>query len=360
MTAHLIDSREQAATIDKDNTLGSIEQLGDQVQHVWELAEKIEVDPSYSEVTNVVVAGMGGSVLGTHVIQAVFKDELAVPITIVPDYTLPAFVNEKTLVVASSYSGTTEETVAAMEEALKRNAKVAGITSGGIIAKRLREEEKPVLVFEPTYNPSNQPRMGLGYSVFGQMMLLARAGILEVPKSSYDEVLKAIAAEHLKSGIDVPTESNQAKMLAFSCAKRIPVITVAEHLEGVAHVFANQLNENAKTYSEFRVVPEMNHHLMEGLKHPENSEDMLYYFIVHSDLYLKQNELRMTLTQEVLEDHSVEYLQHTVTAATKLGQAFELMTLGAYTSYYLALLHNINPAPIPIVDWFKEQLKKRG
>lgn len=360
MTNSLLDSRTEIAKIDVHQTLLSIEQLGNQVQHIWELAEQVEIDDSYAQVSNVVVCGMGGSVLGTHVIQTVFKDELKVPVTIVPDYTLPAFVDEKTLVVASSYSGSTEETVAAMEEALKRNSKVVGITSGGIIEKRLKEEGRPVLVFEPTYNPSGQPRMGLGYSIFGQMLLLSRAGILNVTKEDYDNVLEVIAKEHLRSGVDISSDENHAKLLAFSCAERIPVITVSEHLEGVGHVFANQLNENAKTYSEFRVIPELNHHLIEGLKNPHNLDGMIYYFTVHSDLYMSQNSLRMNLTQEILEEHSIDYLSHKLTSDTKLGQAFELLTLGAYASFYTAMLHNIDPAPIPHVDWLKKQLAERG
>lgn len=360
MVDKILNSREQIMELDRSNVLGSIEQIGSQVQQVWEIAKTLQFDPTYREVTNVVVAGMGGSVLGTHVIQTVFKDELKVPVTIVPDYTLPEFVNEKTLVIASSYSGSTEETLAATQDAINKGAKVTGITSGGKLAELLRGHNLPVLVFEPTYNPSNQPRMGLGYSIFGQIALFAQAGLLRVSDSSYQAVLKAIADAHLLSGVSIMDESNPAKLLAFDFSTHIPVITAAGHLEGNAHVFANQLNENAKTYSEYRVIPELNHHLMEGLKFPINLDRAIMFFLVESDLYLQSNRVRTTLTAEVLEKNKIEHRSIKLESATKLEQAFEMLVFGAYTSFYLSMLHGIDPAPIPWVDWFKNQLKQRA
>lgn len=353
----ILDNLEEMQKIDANNTRGSIEQIAQQVQDVWEQAQSLEISGAYKEVTNIVVGGMGGSALGTHVIQTVFKDELQLPITIVPDYTLPASVNENTLFIASSYSGTTEETLSTAKQALERGAKVAGITSGGDLAKMLQAAGVPVLVFTPTYNPSGQPRMALGYSVFGQIALLTKLGVLSVSDEQVTQVLEAIAKVHLQAGIAVSEEKNPAKLLAYQFEQRIPVVTVAEHLEGVAHVFANQLNENAKTYSEYRVVPEINHHLLEGLKYPINRDDMLFFFTVLSKLYQSSNSKRMLLTQEVLQKNNIEYQTLELTSATKLTQAFEFLTFGAYVTFYSAMLHGFDPAPIPVVDWFKAQLK---
>lgn len=357
MSDHLLDSREKIAEIDKSNVLGSIEQMGSQVQQIWEIAQGLQFDPSYKNVTNVVVAGMGGSVLGTHVIQTVFKEELKVPVTIVPDYELPEFVNENTLVIASSYSGTTEETLAATEDAIKKGAKVTGITSGGRLESLLKEHNFPVLVFEPTYNPSGQPRMGLGYSIFGQIALFAQAGLLSVTEAEYKAVLEVIAAAHLTSGADIANDENPSKLLAFEFTTHIPVVTASGHLEGPAHVFANQLNENSKTYSEYRVIPELNHHLMEGLRFPTNLDGSIMFFLVESKLYPENNQLRMKLTSEVLDKNNIEYRTLALKSGSKLEQAFEMLVFGAYTTFYLSMLHGIDPAPIPWVDWFKEQLK---
>lgn len=356
---NILDSREEMKKLDVSNVLGSIEMLGSQVKQIWEEASHITIDPNeYKDIQNIVVAGMGGSALGTHVIQAVFKEELRVPVIISPDYTVPNFVNEHTLVVASSYSGTTEETLAAFEDALKKKAKIIGITSGGKLAEELRSRGLPGLIFETTYNPCNQPRMALGYSVFGQIALLSRTGLLSIGEKDYEAVLESIAEAHLVNGADVSSEKNPAKLLAFELHDRIPVIVASEHLEGVAHVFANQLNENAKNYSEFRVIPELNHHLMEGLKFPSSNESSLFFFLVESGLYSAQNTKRMGLTAEVLEQNHIAHTSNKLGGKSKLSQAFEMMVLGSYTNFYLAMLNNLNPAPIPWVDWFKSQLKK--
>jgi glucose/mannose-6-phosphate isomerase len=354
----ILDSRTEIQAVDTLNALGSIEQLGSQVQQIWEDSKSLQFDESYRQIKNVVVAGMGGSALGTHVIQTVFKDELHIPVLVVPDYELPSFVNSETLVIASSYSGTTEETLAAVQDAQKKGAKIAGITSGGKLADFLRSNNYPAIVFETTYNPCNSPRMALGYSVFGQIALFAQAGLLKVTKTEYTAVLETIADAHMRMGVDVTQEKNVAKILAFEMHDRIPVVMIAEHLEGVAHVFANQINENAKTYSEYRVVPELNHHLMEGLQFPESNASNLLFVSVHSDLYVPGNQRRMELTEQVLEKNKIEYRELTLTSKTKLEQAFELLVLGSYSSFYLALLNNQNPTPNPWVDWFKAELKK--
>lgn len=353
-----LDDRDGIAKLDESNALGSIEMLGDQAQHIWEYAQQLTIDPSYRDVTNVVVAGMGGSALGTHVIQTVYKEELHVPVIIAPDYTVPNFVNEHTLVIASSYSGTTEETLAAIEDARQKGAKLCAITSGGTLAEYAKKHNIPALVFEPKYNPCQQPRMALGYSVFGQIALLSRTGIISLESDTYTKVLNAIAQAQLKYSVAVPQTQNPAKLLAFELHDRIPVITVCEHLEGVAHVFANQLNENSKNYSEYRTIPELNHHLMEGLQFPPQNDENLYFFFVDSELYNQRNRKRIELTAEVLEKHHINHQSILLESDGKLEQAFEMMVFGSYTNFYLAMLNNINPSPIPWVDWFKSNLKK--
>jgi glucose/mannose-6-phosphate isomerase len=344
--------------LDVSNTIGSIEQLGDQIQHVWELAKSVSFDSSYADINKVIVAGMGGSALGTHVIQTVYKDELTVPVIIASDYTVPNYVDEHTLVIGSSYSGNTEETLSAVYDAHKKGAKIAGISAGGKLAEFLKTNNFPALIFEPKYNPSNSPRMALGYSVFGQIALFSRLGLLKVSESDYQQVLDTIANVHLRTSRHIEKSQNQAMLLAFNLIDRIPVFTIAEHLEGAAHVVANQTNENAKTYSEYRVVPEINHHLMEGLQFPKKTEDTLYFVTVHSELYMDHNKKRMDLTEQVLDQNHIEYLSIHLKGQTKLAQAFELLLLGSYTGFYLSMMHDIDPTPIPWVDWFKDQLAK--
>jgi glucose/mannose-6-phosphate isomerase len=360
MSQPFLDTIEEIKTLDAHNALGAIEEMGSQISQVWESVQNLAIPADYAEATNIVVAGMGGSVLGTHVIQTLFKDQIKVPIIIAPDYEVPAFVNSHTLVVASSYSGSTEETLAATKDAFAKGAKVMGITSGGALAALLAEHNAPCLVFDPIHNPSNCARMGLGYSIFGQIALMAKAGHIVLQQTHVDTILEVIAQAHVQQAITVEQATNPAKILAFQLYQKIPVITVAEHLEGIAHVFANQLNENAKTFSEYRVIPELNHHLLEGLKFPEGLKSEAFFLSLGSSLYHPSNQLRLKLTQELYQENGLECLLHTVQASSKIGQAFELLVFAAYTSFYLAMLYNQDPIPNPNVDWLKKTIKERS
>lgn len=356
--ANILDSREEMGKLDTHNGLRSIEELGSQIKQAWEETRGISFPQSYTKVRNIVVAGMGGSAYGTHVIQTLFKDELKVPVFSIPDYTLPAWVNSETLVVLSSYSGNTEETLSAGEDARKKGALITGLASGGKLAQFLQEHNYPGYIYKATFNPCNVPRYALGYSVFGQIALLERTGLLPLTQSDYEEVLAVVADVQLTMSADVSQEKNFAKILAFECVQRLPVVVVAEHLEGAGHVVANAFNETAKTYSEYRVIPELNHHLMEGIGISGLDESFLLFLTVGSDLYSKSNMRRVELTEQVIEKNKRDYKRLTLRSKTKIGQVFELLAIGAYTTYYLAMLGGENPTPNPWVDWFKKELQK--
>ena len=355
---NVLDSREEIVKVDPKGGLLSVEQIGSQVKQTWDEMQTVEFPEEYRQVQNIVVAGMGGSAYGTHVIQTLFKDELKVPVFSIPDYKLPAWVNENTLVVLSSYSGSTEETLSAAEDAKSKNAKIAGLTSGGKLADFLKAGNYPRFIFDPKFNPCGQPRYAVGYSVFGQMLLLARAGFISILQSDFQEVLDVIAEAHLRFSVAVPNDKNEAKLLAFEIAGRVPIVTVAEHLEGAGHVVANALNETAKSYSEYRVIPELNHHLMEGLVFPKSNEANLLFLLVHSNLYSPSNEKRMKLTGQVVEKNNCEFREITLKSKTKIGQVFELLMLGIYTAFDLAIIGVQDPVEIPWVNWFKSELKK--
>jgi len=352
----ILDSREELQKNDPKFAIRSIEQLGSQVTQIWELASALQFDATYAQVSNVVVAGMGGSAYGTHVITALFKDQLTVPVIVVPDYTVPAYVNEKTLVLVSSYSGSSEETLAAAQDAHYKGAKIIGLTSGGKLGAWLSEHGYPSIQFDGSFNPCGVARFGYGYSLFGQMAIFAKVGLITLEQSDIDAILTVIADAQLRCSADIPQEENEAKLLAFELVQRAPVFTVAQHLEGVAHVVANAINENAKTYSEYRVIPELNHHLLEGFRFPQTNEQHYLFLTTSSKLYAKSNQHRMQLTQEVLEKHTIEWKELSVKGKTTLEEVFSYLVTGIYASYYLASLLQVDPAATPEVEWFKKEL----
>lgn len=352
-----LDNHEAIQELDSSNVLGSVLALGDQINDAWTQVQELEVKLDTAKIQNIVISGMGGSQLGPDVIKRVFKKELHVPFEIYNDYSLPAYVNEHSLVILSSYSGTTEEVLSATEQAIASGAQIMVITTGGKLAELMKEHNWPGYIIEPKYNPSNQPRMAIGYAVFGVVALLAKAGLLELTHDQVIAVINRVQETARGLTIDISQDMNPAKQMAFHFLARVPVLIAAEHLEGSVHVFQNQLNENAKTYAEYRIVPELNHHLMEGLRFPETNDDDLFFVLFTSPLYHERTQKRIAITQQVIEQRGADSMIINVDSATRLEQAFEVICFGAYVNFYLAMLEGIDPAPIPTVDYFKEQLK---
>lgn len=351
----IIDSREEIAKIDKENVLGSVEALPDQCLHAWEEAAKIAVPESYGGNNKVVMCGMGGSGLGARVIESLYKDKIKFPLIRVNDYHLPAWVDEKTLIICSSYSGETEETIQNAKEAIVKKAKWMAIGGGNTLIEMAKEYGVPFYKIEPKFNPSNQPRMAIGYSIVGQLVLAAKTGLVEFTKSDIDKLVISMQGVIEKSRVEV-IEKNEAKKLANRLKDKIVAFISAGHLVGATHVINNQMNENAKVFSADYQIPELNHHLIEGLSFPDVNKTALFTFFVNSSLYPERISKRLTLTKEIVEKHNVETFVYKPASDEKISQVFETIQYGAYMDFYLSMLYKINPAPIPWVDYFKDRL----
>ncbi|OGH92490.1 MAG: hypothetical protein A2534_04120 [Candidatus Magasanikbacteria bacterium RIFOXYD2_FULL_39_9] len=354
----MLDNREKIRQLDSKNMLGSIELLGSQVEEVLAQAKKVKVPSSYKKVNNLVVLGMGGSALGAHLIKSIFFKSLKIPVEIINGYETSGFVNEKSLVIASSYSGSTEEVVNAAADAKKRKAKVLVICSGGKLADWAKKNKVPALIFTTNNNPCGSPRMGLGYSIFGQIALLANVGVLKLSSTEIKNSLQTIAKYNALFGVDNLEAKNPAKQLSTSLFGKSVWYAASEHLSGNAHIAANQMNENAKRFAGYFVMPELNHHLMEGMLYPENNKNNIKMVLLESGLYDLRVQKRYEITKKILDKNGIEHDSYLVQEKTKLLQACEALILGSYVSFYSAMLQGIDPTAIPFVDFFKAELKK--
>lgn len=357
MTASILESRDEIAKLDVENMMGSIEELGNQVKHAWEDLQSIEFKAS-AEIRNVVIAGMGGSGLGADVLKHLFKDKLEVPFDYVHDYTLPGYVNEHTLVVLASYSGTTEEILSCAEQAQEQQAQIMVLAAGGELEALALENGFTYYKINPKYNPSNQPRMAIGYAVFGTIGLLSKAGIISVTHQEIEAVVATIEKQIEACKVSVVGEENPAKALAYVMIDRRPVFVASDFLEGAVHVSTNQHNENAKAFVDYKIVPEMDHHLLEGLKYPKSNATNHVFIFIQSMLYHPKNIIRVQLTQKIIEANEIDTIVLPLKAQTKIEQVFELLTLLGFAGFYLAMLEGINPSPIPFVEDFKKDLKE--
>ena len=171
----MLDNISQIKKLDTQNMLGSLQSLGKQAEQVWQQAKGLKIPIDYKKVNRVVVCGMGGSAIGADVVRSVFASELKIPVQIVNDYSPPAFVDNKTLVIASSYSGNTEEVGNALKLAKVRKAKLIIISAGGNLQTFAKKNKIPAFIFTTENNPCNSPRMGLGYSIIGQLALFSKS-----------------------------------------------------------------------------------------------------------------------------------------------------------------------------------------
>lgn len=344
-----VANREEIRKLDPKNVYDSTGMLASQCEQIWQDAKTLSFPQQYKEVKNIVICGMGGSAYGAHVALTLLKDQLTLPLVLVSDYTLPAFVDNNTLVVLTSYSGTTEECVQAGEKALKRNAKVVVLSSGGKLQQMMTEHSLPGLIFNTQFNPSGQPRLGTGYIVLGTAALFARLGFLTISDETVSQAiaeLKAAQEAIQKNAIDIAQ-----KLLGT-----IPVVFAAEFLEGNAHIIRNQFNETAKSFSAYSELPELNHHLMEGLKNPPDKK--LSVLFLDSTLYSPILQKRITLTKDVVTKNTVPVLSYQVDGSTPLSQMMNALSFGGYITIYLGLLYGLDPSLIPWVDYFKHQLAK--
>lgn len=333
--------------LDPKNVLGSVEMFLDQCEQIWQQSQQLQFPDNYKNSQNIVVCGMGGSAYGGYVASALFKDKLKVPILSNNDYHLPAFANSNTLAILSSYSGTTEEVLSCLKEAVEKGLKITGIASGGELGEFLKINNG--LIFDPKFNPSGQPRLGMGYMVVGLLGILNQLGLITI---SDEEVSSAMS--------EVKTGQEQIKKKASELAERIygsiPVYFAAEFLSGNAHIIRNQTNETAKSFAAFSLLSELNHHLMEGLKNPPDKK--LFVLFINSDLYSDKLRKRVELTKDVVGKNGVVFDQYKVNGLSKLSQVLNTLSFGGYLTFYLAMLYGQDPSVIPWVDYFKKQLER--
>ncbi len=329
--------------------LGSTGMLVDQCRQIWQEVKKVNFHPEYKKCQNIIICGMGGSAYGGYVINALFKEELSKPLISNNDYLLPNFADSRSLVIVSSYSGSTEEVLSCYQQAKEKGCKIAGIATGGKLSENLNKDNFPALIFDPKFNPSGQPRLGTGYMVLGIAGLLTSLGFITLED---EEVEKAIA--ELEEAKDMVSEKAQSQAQNFH--NFIPVVVAAEFLSGNAHIIRNQINETAKSFSAFSLLSELNHHLMEGLKNPIDKK--LNFLFINSDFYTEKLRKRIELTKNVVGKNGVRFKQYKAGGSSKLSQVLNVLAFGGYFSLYLAYLYKQDPSVIPWVDYFKHQLEK--
>lgn len=356
---HLLDDLKKIKQLDQADVLNSIGFFPDQYLQALSDVEKLTLPKLSGKINNIIVSGMGGSAFACEIVKILFASEIKVPVEIIKDYQLPAYVNHKTLVVCASYSGTTSETLSAALQAVNKKATVLCLSVGGQLKKLALKHRLRGYFFVEKYNPCHQPRVGTGYLFGGFLGLLIKTGLIDLRFEQVETKVKQ-SQKIKKYCVKVPFKENTAKQMAVKLKNKFVLLCCSEFLDGIIHAFANQLNETAKANSAFHYLPEMNHHRMEGLKFPIEFNKSAVFIFYPSKLYDKRNTARYPITYDVMKKNNYQILKFESFKTDKISQALEVFIFNAYVSFYLAVLHQVDPSKIPWVDYFKNELKKRN
>jgi glucose/mannose-6-phosphate isomerase len=352
MDTAVIESVERIRAADPGNMLDRIKDLPKQVRDAWALARAAQLPPAHGDVRNITVAGMGGSAIGGDLAAALLADELKVPMSVHRDYGLPAFVGRDSLVIASSYSGNTEESLSAFEEAQRRGARVLVLTTGGKIAELARAAKYPVI----TFSYSAQPRAALGYSLGLVLGSLWRLGFVRDLSADIDAGLADLAK--LEERVHEGARTNDAKKLAIELHGRV-IFAYGGGVMGVmARRVKGQWNENAKNWAAFDVLPELNHNAVVGFPFPDVAREALTVLLLRSDRDNPRHKLRFDVTRELLDRASIPHKTLQFSGSSMLSEVLQLTLFTDYVSFYVALLNGADPTPVKSIDYLKERLAK--
>lgn len=353
---HILDQDKTFKKLDPDNVYRSITMFPAQLEEAWNEVSIQTITGKFSNIDKICIAGMGGSALAGRIVDGLSPAFTSLPIFISSNYRLPAWVNSKTLVIASSYSGNTEETVSSLKDAMARKAKIFVIASGGQLEQLATDNQLDLYRLNTTKNPSGKPRLGLGSSLGAHLGLLKRLNLIKGEELNLNSILNSLnnMASHLS--VQKSVKVNPAKTLANTTKGKSVILVSANHLNGSAYAGKNQLNESAKTFSTNFHLPDLNHHLLEGLSLPKQLKSLTHFVLLNSQSYPQKIKDRLQITKEVLAKQGYPVTVIKPESDSMVDQALETILFFEYLSFYLAMINNVNPGPIPWVDYFKKRL----
>jgi glucose/mannose-6-phosphate isomerase len=321
-----------------------------QIREAVKIGNAAQIPFSSRGMRNIVLCGLGGSAIGGDLLRTYLAGDLAVPFIVNRMYTLPAFVGPATLVIVSSYSGNTEETNAAHLEALRRKARILCITSGGRTAKLAG---RGPIIRVPGGLP---PRAALGYSFFPLLISMTKAGFVTDRSRAIRETVSLLEERAAVYANPDPIH-NPALQLAEKLRGRIGVIySGAERFDSVNTRWRGQIAENGKALAFGHVIPEMNHNELVGWKALREPMREMQVFILRDRDDHARVRIRMDVTKQVLSEHTGRITEVWSEGSSLLARMFSLVFLGDWMSFYLAMLHGIDPTPVAVIDRLKREL----
>jgi glucose/mannose-6-phosphate isomerase len=342
--------------LDPENMFKAIWEFPENLINALELGNSIKLKNNYNNINNIVIAGMGGSAIGGDVLSVLEANNLNIPVVVCRGYSLPKWVDNSTLVICSSYSGNTEETLAALDDAIRKKAQICGITTGGLIGDKIKE-----LGYDLVMIPSGlQPRAALAFSFVPMTKLIEKIGLINpgINIWLHDTAEKLKKKRELYS---IEETQNSVYGLAKKIYKKIPILYADNStLSVVALRMKGQICENAKMLAYHNDLPELNHNEIVGW---ENNSGITKDFFV---LWLKDEQdnnrvkLRQEITSTILSEKKIDQAIISIEGDTFEYRFLNMINYGDWLSYWCAILHNTDPSPVVKIARLKNELSAKS
>lgn len=344
----MIDLDDPASlALDASGMFDHVRASGAELVHAWQASVEMTMPPLHESIDAIVVAGMGGSATAGDYFATLCAATSPIPVIVVRGPTLPAFVSERTLVVVSSYSGETSESLACYAAALKRDARLIAITAGGTLAARAKADGVPRVGIDY----QSPPRAAIAHTIAPLLRIGASLEICAIDDAIIDDAAGAYDAFVAgRLAPEVRRSHNTAKQLAECLWQRTPLILGGEHFGPVTTRFKNQLAENGKTLAIAEVLPEAAHNIVVGLQTMKDGGSQLAVVLLQSTIYTPAAQRVAHEIRDLFAQHQVPVTPLDVPGASPLDQMLTATALGDYASCYLALLNGVDPTPIPEID----------
>jgi glucose/mannose-6-phosphate isomerase len=347
-----LNNHKDFSKLDSQNMLGEMNELPEQLKTAWKEAGELPL-PDLPDIQQVIVAGMGGSAIGADLLRAYISPLSSISLEVHRDYGLPAWASgPDTLVILSSHSGNTEETVSALEAALDRECSILAITTGGKIARLARENATNLWVF----NHTGQPRAAVGYSFALLLNLFTRLGFIADPSREIEETVNEMIQQRSLLAPELPDYQNPAKRQAGQLVDRWVSVFGADLLAPVARRWKGQISEIAKAWGQYEDLPEADHNTLAGVVNPADVLRKTMAIFLKASHNHPRNQLRIDLTKKnfMLEGISTDLIE--ARGKCRLAQMWTMIQFGDYTAYYLAMAYGVDPTPVAAIENLKQEL----
>ena len=349
-----LDQYKKFAALDVSDMYAAIEGLPEQLERAFALGMQQPL-PEFHGLKYVIVAGMGGSAIGSDLLAAYMQGRASLPLTVHRDYDLPAWAKgPETLVIASSHSGNTEETLSAFGRALEKGCQVVAVSRGGKLAKAALSAQAPLWQFEH----NGQPRAAVGFSFGLLLAMMSRLGVIPNPVEELAAAIAAMKVQQAALQADVPVAENPAKQMAETLAGSWVSVFASDILNPVARRWKGQISEVGKAWAQFEFLPEADHNTLAGVFHPKALLPHMRMVFLESDSDHERNKLRLTLTREVFEDAGLQSLAFQAEGDDALSHIWTALHFGDYLAYYLAMIYEADPTPVEAIESLKKNLVK--